>query len=171
MAVTILFYLATVVSYLARSRGEGRRRAAVARRGPSPPRPHIPAREGGVMAIAAAAAGPAIAVAAVSLAGWLPYFTEIAGRATLPIVFGFQPLAMAAAARPALPCHIRGRVSARREGRHRYRAPPVRQAPSHALLPPLLPRRRGAALRRHHLLGAPVPGDSSSPADFSEISK
>ncbi len=97
MGVTILFYLATAVGYLARSR---ERDASVLRsRGAGLPRlARLYLLEGGAMVIAAIVAGPAIAAGAVSLAGWLPYFTEITGRGMLPIVLSFDPLILAAAA-------------------------------------------------------------------------
>lgn len=85
MGVTVLFYLATVVVYLARSR---ERDSAVLRsRGVGIFQlSRIYLLEGAVMAVVAMVVGPALAVAAVSATGLLPYFSAITGFGLLPLV-------------------------------------------------------------------------------------
>ena len=97
MGVTILFYLATVVVYLARTRD--RDSAVLRSRGVGIIQlSRIYLLEGAVMAAVAIVAGPVLAVAAVSLAGLLPYFSEITGFGLLPIVFKLDVILLAAGA-------------------------------------------------------------------------
>ena len=76
MGVTVLFYLATVVVYLASSR---ERDSAVLRsRGVGILQlSRIYFLEGGAMALVAIVVGPVLAIVAVSVAGLLPYFSGI----------------------------------------------------------------------------------------------
>ena len=101
MGVTVLFYMAMVVSYLvkrrerdtalARSRGVGT--GALLR---------IYAVEGVVIAGAGTVAGLVLAYSAVALSGLLPYFTEITGGGLMPFELESGPLLSAGAA--ALAC-------------------------------------------------------------------
>ena len=101
MGVTVLFYMAMVVSYLvkrrerdtalARSRGVGT--GALLR---------IYALEGVIIAGAGTVMGLLLAYAAVALSGLLPYFTEITGGGLMPIEMERGPLLSAGAA--ALAC-------------------------------------------------------------------
>ena len=91
MGVTVLFYLATVVVYLASSR---ERDSAVLRsRGVGILQlSRIYLLEGGAMALVAIVVGPVLAVAAVSVAGLLPYFSEITGFGLLPLVLTLETI-------------------------------------------------------------------------------
>ena len=101
MGVTVLFYMAMVVSYLvrrrerdtalARSRGVGT--GALLR---------VYAIEGIVIAGAGTAAGLLLAYSAVAMSGLLPYFTEITGGGLMPVELERGPLLSAGAA--ALAC-------------------------------------------------------------------
>ena len=101
MGVTVLFYMAMVVSYLvkrrerdtalARSRGVGT--GALLR---------IYAAEGLVITAAGTAVGLLLAFVAVALSGLLPYFTEITGGGLMPIELQRGPLLSAGVA--ALAC-------------------------------------------------------------------
>ena len=97
MGVTVLFYMAMVVSYLvkrrerdtalARSRGVGT--VALLR---------IYAVEGIVIAVAGTVAGLLLAFGAVALSGKLPYFSEITGGGLMPVELDRGPLLSAGAA-------------------------------------------------------------------------
>ena len=101
MGVTVLFYMAMVVSYLvkrrerdtalARSRGVGT--AALLR---------IYAAEGLIITGAGAAVGLLLAFGAVSLSGMLPYFSEMTGGGLMHVELESGPLLFAGAA--ALAC-------------------------------------------------------------------
>ena len=101
MGVTVLFYMAMVVSYLvkrrerdtalARSRGVGT--AALLR---------IYAAEGLIITGAGAAVGLLLAFGAVSLSGMLPYFSEMTGGGLMHVELEGGPLLFAGAA--ALAC-------------------------------------------------------------------
>ena len=97
MGVTVLFYLATVVVYLARSR---ERDSAVLRsRGVGIVQlSRIYFLEGAAMAAAAIVAGPLLAIGAVSLAGLLPYFSGITGFGLLPLVLTLDVFLLSAGA-------------------------------------------------------------------------
>ena len=97
MGGTVLFYLATVVVYLASTR---ERDSAVLRsRGVGIVQlSRIYLLEGTVMAVVAMVVGPALAVAAVAVAGLLPYFSDITGFALLPLVITLDIVLLAAGA-------------------------------------------------------------------------
>ena len=97
MGVTILFYLATVVVYLARSR---ERDSAVLRsRGVGILQlSRIYFLEGAAMAAVAVVVGPLLAIVAVSVAGLLPYFSGITGFGLLPLVLTLDVFLLAAGA-------------------------------------------------------------------------
>ncbi len=97
MGVTVLFYLATVVVYLARSR---ERDSAVLRsRGVGILQlGRIYLLEGAAMAVVATVVGPLLAIAAVSAAGLLPYFSEITGFGLLPLVLTLDVFLLAVGA-------------------------------------------------------------------------
>ncbi len=97
MGVTILFYLSTVVVYLARSR---ERDSAVLRsRGVGILQlSRIYFLEGAAMAVVAVVVGPLLAIAAVSVAGLLPYFSGITGFGLLPLVLTLDVFLLAAGA-------------------------------------------------------------------------
>ena len=97
MGVTVLFYLATVVVYLARSR---ERDSAVLRsRGVGIVQlSRIYLLEGAAMAAVAIVVGPLLAIVAVSTAGLLPYFSGITGFGLLPLVLTLDVFLLAAGA-------------------------------------------------------------------------
>ena len=97
MGVTILFYLATVVVFLAGSR---ERDSAVLRsRGVGLIQlSRIYFLEGAAMAVVATVVGPLLAIAAVSVAGLLPYFSVITGFGLLPLVLTLDVILLAAGA-------------------------------------------------------------------------
>ena len=97
MGVTVLFYLATVVVYLARSR---ERDSAVLRsRGVGIVQlSRIYFLEGAAMAAVAIVVGPLLAIGVVSLAGLLPYFSGITGFGLLPLVLTLDVFLLSAGA-------------------------------------------------------------------------
>ena len=97
MGVTVLFYLATVVVYLASSR---ERDSAVLRsRGVGILQlSRIYFLEGGAMALVAIVVGPVLAVVAVSVAGLLPYFSGITDFGLLPLVLTLDVVLLAVGA-------------------------------------------------------------------------
>ena len=156
MGVTVLFYMAMVVSYLvkrrerdtalARSRGVGT--VALLR---------IYAIEGIVITGAGTALGLLLAFGAVALSGLLPYFSEMTGGGPMPVELHRGPLMSAGAA--ALACLL-VLVGAGDPERPRGAAVPeaVGVAPAvGVLVPPLLRGRGRAGGRRAGVLGAAQP--------------
>ena len=97
MAVTVLFFLSMMVSYLVQSR---ERDAALLRtRGVGTLRLlRLYALEGLIMAALAVALAPFLALGLVALAGKLPYFRDMTGGDLLPVEMGPAPFLAAAGA-------------------------------------------------------------------------
>ena len=95
MVVTVLYYLAMMVSYLVQSR-EGDV-ALLRTRGAGIGRLlRLYALESAVITSFAVAAAPFIAMGMIALAGKLPYFQPITGGAALPVALSWEPFAVAA---------------------------------------------------------------------------
>ena len=95
MVVTVLYYLAMMVSYLVQSR-EGDV-ALLRTRGAGTGRLlRLYALESVIITSIAVAGAPFIAMGMIALAGKLPYFQPITGGAALPVALSWQPFAVAA---------------------------------------------------------------------------
>ncbi|MCH7745000.1 MAG: FtsX-like permease family protein [Chloroflexi bacterium] len=95
MVLTVLYFLAMMVSYLVQSRENDV--ALLRSRGVSTMQLlRLYALEGLVLTVVAVVMAPFMAMGAVALAGALPYFREITDGALLPVEFTWLPFAMAA---------------------------------------------------------------------------
>ncbi len=95
MVLTVLYFLAMMVSYLVQSRENDV--ALLRSRGVSTMQLlRLYALEGLVLTVVAVIMAPFVAMGAVALAGTLPYFREITDGALLPVEFTWLPFAMAA---------------------------------------------------------------------------
>ena len=95
MVMTVLYYLAMMVSYLVQSRESDV--ALLRSRGVSTLQLlRLYALEGLVLTIVAVALAPFLAMGAVAVAGKLPYFQEITGGGYLPVRFNWTPFLAAA---------------------------------------------------------------------------
>jgi len=97
MVVTVLYYLAMMVSYLVQSRENGV--ALLRSRGVSTLQLlRLYALEGLVLTVVAVVLAPFLAMGAVAAAGKLPYFREITGGDMLPVEWHWVPFLVAVAA-------------------------------------------------------------------------
>ena len=93
MLLTVLYFLAMMVSYLVRSREDDV--ALLRSRGVSAMQMlRLYAVEGSVLAVTAAVAAPFIAMAVISLAGALPYFRDVNDGVLLPVQLHWHPFAL-----------------------------------------------------------------------------
>ena len=96
MAVTLLYFLTMMVSYLVQSRETDV--ALLRSRGVSGFQLlQIYGLEGLILVVPAVILAPFIAIGTVALAGMLPYFRTVTGGSTLPVALGFTPFLVAGA--------------------------------------------------------------------------
>ena len=96
MVITVLYYMAMMISYLVKSRENDV--ALLRSRGIGTPHlVKIYALEGVVLAVVAVLLAPFLAMALIALSGKLPYFGEITGGAMLPVELKLSPFLVAAA--------------------------------------------------------------------------
>ncbi len=97
VVMTVLYYLAMVVSYLVQSREDDV--ALLRNRGVTTVQMlRLYALEGGVLTVTAVLIAPLLAYGVVAASGKLPAFADITGGDFLPVQFGWLPFAVAAGA-------------------------------------------------------------------------